>query len=328
MSRILSVTGDENLINTINQKVKNENYKLFFTDKSDEAHSIIKDNDIVVAIIDYDTLKERAVNLCEEVIEANSDVGIILVFNHSDTIDVLGLYNRLNIYGLICKGFVDYNELPGMIHSYISEYYRFRNDDDSGVDYNQLRDLYLKPMQEMSSILNERLLGYSNITDIFRKCFGFVINTSDAPLKAIEAFVDRIINDYINIFMTREPDINAYLARILKNCNKEQEKKYFKIDGEITDLSKDVGCNVLFVIVVITSCFEVFYPHYRGKISIVNSNSCVELNTIYEVRKNHDFKNIYKYIMSIVNNIVNEYSSGVKNGVKDNIIQYRVLFNV
>lgn len=328
MSRVLSVTRDENLVSALKEDFKNNSYTLLFSESFDEANALIKDNDIVVAVVDYEIQGADCLKLCEELLTANPDVGIILAFNHSDTKDILAIYNKCNIYGLVCKGFSEYKDLSIMINSFVSEYYRFRNSDGSDTDYKRLFDLYLKPMREMSSILNERLSGYSNIIYVFRKSFGFVLDSSEVALNAIDSFVDRVLNDYINIFMTKEPDLDAYFDRICKNCNKVDNKKFFKLEGNIDGVSPDCKCNILFVINVLSTCFEVFYPHYRGKISIVQNKEYIEINSVYEVRKNKEIEGLYKPIMSVVNNIFIGYSNGVKNGVKDNIIQYKILFNI
>ena len=327
VSRILSVTNDDGLIDVINNGFCDGAIKLYFANSFEEASNIIRENDIVVIIVDCTMPEAEVKSICDCVNNTNRDAGIFLVFDQSDTKYALDLYNSFNVSGLLCRGFNDLKSLPNMINSCITDYYKFRNSDDISIDYKKLNDVFLKPMQEMSSILNERLSGYRNIIAVFRKSFDFVINTSDNALNAIDVFVDRVINDYINIYMVREPDLEAHFNRINKNYNKSQEKKYFKLINEVNDLKGDAKYNLLFVLDILTVCFDVFYPHYRGKISISNTAGYVEVNAVYEVRKNTDFDNVYTFIMGALNNVITNYSNGVKNAVKDNIIQYRIAFN-
>lgn len=324
MRSLLTAIYDESLLNRIKPILNDKTIQYHFAADSSDASDIAALNEIAVAIVDFESPIISGSELCELLLSYNPETQFILFFDEKYTKDVLDLYNSIHINKLMCKQHLVLEDLPMLIDSCLYTYNREEELDKKDDELIKMNDMYLKPMNEMSSILNERLIGYGYIIKVFRKSFEFVLDSTDKALECIDTFVDKIINDYIQIFMVNEPSVPAYFARIHKTFNDPDNRKYFKFICDEEVVKDELKYNLLFVLDVITICFDVFYPFYRGKVSVTNVEDGLEINAIYEVRKDHEIDEVYDYLLKAVSNIIKQYSAGVKCGSKDSIIQYKI----
>ena len=326
MRSVLTVIEDETLRNRIKLIFNDESIKYFYSDDSSEIADIAADNEIAVAVIDFASGIMTGEEICEMLVSLNSDIQLILMFDEKDSSEVILLYNRIHISKLMCKQMLVLEDLPNLIEKCLHTYNRDEELDNLDNELRILNEKYMKPMHEMSSLLNERLSGYSNVIRLFKKSIRFVSDSSEKALNSAEIFVDRILNDFVQIYMVKEPDISLYFSRIRDNFNIPEEKKYFKFVNELTDediLSGETKYNLLFILDVITIGFEVFYPYYRGKITVSTVDDHVEVNALYDVRKDKDIEDIYRIILSIICNLLSSYSYESRFGEKDSLIQFK-----
>ena len=323
---VLTVISDESLLNRIKLILTDKTISYFYADSADEASRIASDNEIAVAFIDYNNPIVSGSEMCELLLAFNPDIQFIMLFDEADTRDVITLYNGYHINKLMCREFLVLEDLPSLIDSCLHTYNRDEEIKSMSEELKKLNEKYLIPMQDMSALLNERLSGYDNVIKVFRTSVGFVLNSSEIALKSIDTFVDRLINDYVQIFMVKEPTIEQYFSRIHSSFNKPDEKKFFKFISDNVSIADRLKYNLLFVLDAITIYFDVFYPCYRGKVSVENVNTeDVQINAIYEVRKDSKFD--YEYIIKALNNILTAYSNDLKYAMKENIIQFKAVVN-
>lgn len=324
MKSVLTVTHDDGLMNRIKLILSDDSIRYYYAINADDGANIATNNEIAVAIVDYNLPIVSGKELCEMLLSINPEVQIILVFGQSNTKEVIKIYNEYHINKLMCKEYLVLKDLPLLVDSCLHTYNRDDEINELDLELKTSNNMYLKPMQEMSSVLNERLSGYEYVINVFKKSFEFLLDSSEAELKTIDDFVDKLFNDYINIFMIKDPDVSLYFDRISTSFNKPDEKKYFRFEVDDSEYSDNRKNNLLFVLDLITIYFDVFYPHYRGKISVAINDGKIEINSIYEVRKNQKVENLYTSFMSIMSSILVAYSDEVAAGAKENIIQYRV----
>jgi len=336
--RILVAISDNNLLDRIKLVLGNKSSEFFYTQSIDDAKGILSANKFSLVICDLFNKKDFGEEFFDLIGTNKSETKTIMFFGKDNTKEALDYYNRYSIFRLLCTDYFTDSEFNQCFYATSDN-----NEECVAVDkirdVKQLEERYLRPMREMSSILNERLIGYQCIVDVFRKSFDFAFKSSEITIKTINGFVDKVINDYIRIYMIEDSDINVFFNKIEKMFNKPEEKKYFKFLNETGNISEKLfsmkafneseafllKCNIIFSIDVLTTCFDNFYPHYRGKIVVNENDGSIEINTVYEVRRDHEIDSVYKYVMAVVNNILISNSKEVKNGVRDNVIQYKVV---
>ena len=325
MRSVLTVIDDEALLNRIKLILCDNTVQYYYAENGNDVSEIAGRQEIAVAIIDYGYPIISGEELCEMILAFNPETQIILYFNESDTKDVLRIYNQYHINKLLCNSHLVLEDLPALIDSC----FHFYNRDDEIMqmdsELSRLNDKYLQPMNEMSSILNERLYSYDSVNRVFRSSISFALNASEKALNSIDSFVDRIINDYIQIFMIKEPDAAVYLDRINDSFNNPEARKYFKFVADDVTVPDELKSNLLFILDVLTIGFDTFYPYYRGKLSITNVDNGIEVNSIYDVRRDPDFADIYDYMNKALEKVLSGFATNMKFGKKDSLIQFKAL---
>ena len=329
MRSLLSVISDESLQSRIKLVLNDDSIKYHFVSNADAASAIAGTEEIAVAIVDYNSPVVTGAEICELLLSYNPQMQFVIIFDEKDTGAVLDLYNSLHINKLMCREYLVLEDLPSLVESCLHTYNRDEEIEKSDREYKEMNEKYLKPMNEMSNTLNERLAGYDSITKVFGQSVDFVLNTSDKALKTINIFVDKILSDYIQIFMIKEPDINVYFNRIHESFNDPDKRKYFKFISDDVTISDKIKFNLLFCLDVITISFDCFYPMYRGKVQLAytKDGDKIEINSIYEVRKDAELNDIYSNISHVVKNILKAYTDDCKYAIRDNIIQYKLTLN-
>lgn len=328
MRSLLTVISDESLLNRIKLALNDNTIKYYYSTTGEEASNIASREEIAVVIVDFINPVISGPEICEMLLSFNPETQFIMFFDEKYTKEVLNVYNALHLNKLICKEHLVLEDLPSLVESCLHTYNRDEELDKMDEDLAKMNDMYLRPMNEMSSILNERLIGYENVIKVFKNSVNYIINNSDEVLKSVDTFVDRIINDYIQIFMIKEPQVSVYFDRINESFNDPEGRKYFKFVYEDTEFPEELKYNLLFVLDVITIFFDIFYQYYRGKVSVgyaEGNNSWIEINAIYEVRKNQEIAGIYEYVSKVINNILSMHTLSTRFGQKNSIIQFKAL---
>lgn len=327
MRSVLTVVRDENLLNRIKLVLTDNTIRYYYALDAEKASSIAESTEIATAIVEYESDVLSGDEMCEMLLSHNPDIQLIMIFNEANTISVLKAYNNLHLNKLMCKEFLVLEDLPSLIESCLHTYNRDEELDLMDEQYKSMNEKFINPMQEMSATLNERLSGYEFVNRVFKNSLAFIIGTADKSVNTLVDFVDKILNDYIQVYMVKEPQIASYFKRISENFNDPEGRKYFKFICEEDSLPDEHKYNLLFLLDVISMYFDCFYQHYRGKITVSTINGNIEINSIYEIRKIPELNNIYVYITQCVNKLLETYSSSYKYAKKENIIQYKIVFS-
>ena len=328
MRSLLTLINDESLLNRIKLMLNDNTIKYYFASSGEEAANIASANEIAAVILDFINPVMTGPEICEMILSFNPDTQFIMFFEEKNTKEVIKAYNELHINKIVCKEHAVLEDIPVLVESCLHTYNRDEEIDKMDEHLTRLNNMYLRPMDEMSSILNERLIGYDNVIKVFKKSIHFILNSSDEVLKSIDNYVDNIINDYIQLFMTNEPSVSSYYEKISESFNDPEGRKYFKFVHDESEVSDDIKCDLLFVLNVITKYFDTFYQYYRGKVTVSaleDSDFAYEINALYEVRKNQGLTDIYNYVMCIVNNILKLHTLNCKYGQKNSILQFKAV---
>lgn len=324
MKSVLTVVSNDSLMNRIKQVLNDKTIEFSFAHDGTDAAEVANAKEIAVGIMDFRSEIISGEELCELLLSFNSRMQLIIIFDEADTKEVISVYNRFHVNKLMCKEYLVLEDLPMLIEDCLHTYNREDEIVRMDNELKKLNEKYFAPMQEMSSILNERLVGYDYLIHVFRKSIGFVLNLSETALNYTDEFVDRIMNDYIEIYIMNEPEVSSYFSRLCPTFNKPDSKKFFRFVSNDVTIPDESKYPLLFVVDLLAIYFDIFYPLYRGRIVLENKENGIEINAIYEVRYLNSIMNIYDYIWKVLCNILENFSKTAKNGRKDNIIQFKV----
>lgn len=326
MKSVLTVISDESLMSKMRIALSDETIKYFATTDVEEAMRIAEDNEIAVVIMDYKLPVMSGVELCETFIDCNPKMQIIVIFDDKYAPNVINMYNRFHLSKLICKEHLVLEDVPKLINDALYKYNRNEVINTKDSNNKKLNEKYMKPLNEISEVLNERTNGYQEILRTFIDCVKFVRLSQSDSLKSFSIYVDRIINDYIQLFMVNEPDYKQYFDSLTTSFNKPDKKKYFKISYEEVNIQKEIVKNILLMIDILTISFDTFFSMYRGKIALIEKDEYIVVNALYEVREG--FEDIEgSTILNVCKNVIERFSDRLIFGKKEDTIQYKAVFN-
>lgn len=325
MKSVLIAIKDERIIKKIRIALYDESIRYFYAQSQDEANHVCMDNEIYTSICDFDLFYNDGKRLFEQITELNSDTKIIILYSNDDLKEVADFYNSSSISYLLNKDDFIVEDIYKLTMSSVNEYksnndnYLLSQDDDFSSKF--------KTMNEMSSILNEKLDGYQSIINVYNDAIKFISTRSIDFLKPLRIYVDRILNDYIQLYMINSPDFDLYINSLNDSLNMPDAKKYFVFSSKCIDINEQIKNDILFAIDMITTCFNTFCKAYRGKLDLVSEGKNILINAIFDFREIDECQNIISSIMNINKELILKYSLDsqyIKNG---NIVQYKVVFD-
>lgn len=336
MKSVIIAIKDETILSKVRLSLLNEDIKYFYTSSSEETIRIAQDYDIAAAVLDTNLSDTDDKLLFESLLNINRDFSFIILFDENIK-NIVDIYNSVSYCRLLDKRNLDLEQIQNIIDDAISAFI------NSSAGQNSINSINgtaknLKTLHEMSDILNEKLNGYQTIIRIYNDCAGFVSNKTSEEIKNFHIYVDRIVNDFIQLYMVREPDFLLYTEKLNENFNKPLEKKYFRYISNCKDIDKSKKRDILLVIDVLTICFDLFFDTYRGKLELTSDRNNVYINAVYETRNlsNNSLdsdkisaENVLNNntILKIVNSLINKYSSSCKFARNKYVYQFKAIFN-
>lgn len=327
MRSVLTVIKDENLMQKFRIAHTDSTIRYFYAGNGEEAIRITEDNEIAVCIVDFKLSQLSCAEICETILDNNSRTEIIIVFDEQNISEVLNVYNRYHISKLICKQNFILEDIPKLINDSLHMYNRLDEIKKSDEKRTKIAEKYLKPMQEMSSLLNERMNGYQQVIRTFNDCIKFISGRNEKSLKSLNVFVDRIINDFIQVYMIREPEYNVFLESLNYSYNKPDEKKYFRYTCDCESINDNCIREILMAANLVTIAYDLFYKSYRGKIIVSSEENATCFNCIFEALHFTSEGVEPETIISIIKYIISEYSDRIQFARKDNIMQIKAYYN-
>ena len=343
MRSVLAVVNEENLMNRLKAVLKDNSIEYFFTSTIEEAMNIVESREISIAIIEYRMPVMTGEELAEDLILKNDRIEVMFVFDEEDTADVLNTYNHLHISKLLCKENLMLELLPQYIDDALFSYNREEELKRMDDVYRRVHDTYLKPVKEISDLLNDRVQGYQMIVRSFlcsiRCLFKDDVHAGIPGLKeddgtddgnvrgAVITYIDRLLNDYIQVYMVNEPSYDAFIKTLMDRFNAPGEKKFFRVDNNVqTELEGEVMLNVLYTINAVLICFDSFFRYYRGKMEISEKDNYYCLNILYEVRGDDALKDVGNTALHLNEELMHTFAYRSKYGRDGDFVQYRAYF--
>ncbi len=325
MRTVISVISDEVLLNRIKAVLASKSNQHFFA-SSEEAATFADGNEVSVAIVDYSLPVISGTELCELLQSINPEIQIIMFFSEKNTKEVLTVYNKLHIGKLMCKENMLLDELPGHVDDLLHEYYREDEIKIMNSNFHKISEKYIKPMNEMSALLNERMKGYDEILSNFICCVDFVTSqVENVDLASFNDFIESVVRDYVQVYMIGVDDIKGFFDGLEAKTNKPDEKKYFKLICGTLDFEHSKISDLIFILIYITKFFDEFFVMYRGKIEFTMEDDAVNLNSIYEIRENKNYMSLNNLGLRMADAVFTELCSSVRIARKDELIMLKII---
>lgn len=333
MKSVIIAVKDEEILSKLRVAFFDDDIKYIFASSSDEAVRIAQDNTVFAAVIDYDFPKVNNEALYDSLLKINNSMQIIMLINDEDILDAIALYNDNKLLKIIDKSNYSLEDFSNFINEALFSFNSINIDDNSLIS-SEYSENMLKHLHEMSDVLNEKLLGYQIVIRMYNDCIRFIGSFKNENIKTFEIFVDRVINDYIQLYMVREPDFDLYINNLNITFNKPEEKKYFKFSSNSKDIDRNKKKNIMLIIDILTICFDLFFESYRGKIELASDRKYIYINASYEVRptiltpeENINEFNVADTVLKICNSMTKKFADESKFAKNGNMIQYKAIFN-
>lgn len=331
MRTALFIHNDESLMNRIKITVHDDNATYFFASSIDEAIGIMEGNEIAVVFMpfNFDVLDGR--EMIELVLGYNPRVQIIVLFEDSDLLSVVKAHNEYHLCQIVCNDFFKIEDLQSLLNTGFNVYNKEDDIKSFELDYRKKEDKYKKTLLNMSSLLNERNESYLLIRKSFTSSLNSVFeDISDEVKDTVLSYVDKIIDEYIQLYLINHVDYSGYLGRIDNDCNDNEKYQFLKIDMDsiykLQESDSKLFVKIVFVIYCISHYFNSFYIKYRGKIELMNMDSYYSLNIVYEAIPMNEYTDIYDKLVGLMEDILNAFSNKTVYGSKDKILQFRLMY--
>lgn len=315
-------------MNRIRIMVHDEAAQFFYAGSIDEAVSVMDAQEIAVVFMPYGLDVLSGDEMLEIVLDHNPEAQIILLFDDSDLLKVVHAHNNYHLCRLIASSNMKLELLPEKINAAFDRYNKDEELKEFEKDYRSKEDKYKHALEEMSSLLNDRMESYETVRSLFLALMQQGIGRDDTECtEVILAYMGRILQEYVSLFLLQEADADFYLTKTLGECHNEEERRFLVIRSDVMkEMNADQQNNCLFVIRVISLYFSMFYDKYRGKIETEESDDGIVLNLLYECIPKKELKDLPGRILPFNEAFVKQYADRAAFGTKDRVLQYKLLY--
>lgn len=328
MRTALFIMNDENLMNRIKIMVHDENAQLFFADTIDDAVSVMDEREIAVVFMPYGMDVLSGDEMLEIIFDHNPNVQIILLFHDEDLQQVIRSHNRFHICKLISHSNMKLEEL---VHKLDAAFDRYNMDDEIKEfekDYRLKEDKYRTALQEITSLLNDRMSSYDKVRSFFVSILSLVLSdcVSEEEKEAVSAYVNAILQDYVSLFILQEADEALILKKLSEDNNDPKEHRFLQLPQDLSVLSGENKLRALFVIKCICGYFAFFYDRYRGKIETEETDTGITMDLIFESIAKPAYAAIAPKLLPLNESLVKSMSDRSAFGAKERVLQYKMIY--
>lgn len=332
MHSALFVMEDASFINRIKEILNGRFIQCFFARTGEEALAIMESNQIAVAAISLSLPSMDGRELAELLLRKNERLPLMLLFEETDTRRAIHLHNRLSVCGLFCRETVSFEELLERLEAALLSYNEDSEQKRQDDAFREKETSYKNMMFEVSALLNDRMENYRKIIRHFHICGRYLLGMGDGVSHTeyeagILRYQEQIMEDFVRIYLLREPLPESLFAAVGEKCNHPAVKKYCTLTSEVTgEIEGDIFQNIAFLLSVLTSYFTHFYSEYRGKVALSQDEQFYLLDIRYEAGRHEAIKKAGEDMASLNEKLVSAYAAKAAYGRRGYITQYKIYF--
>ncbi len=332
MHSILFVLEDASFISYIEELLRDCSIRYFFARTEEEAIALVEYKEIAAAMISLSFPSVNAGELMGILKSKNERLHFLLLFEKEDTRRAIFLHNQVFFGGLFCKDMFSPKELLKQLEAILLHY-------DEESEHKRSDDLFLEKerncqdrMLEVSALLNDRMESYREIIRLFRLCGKHLLDVDDpasqTEFKAcILHYQEQILEDFVRIYLLREPMPESFFVDVKAKCNNPEMKKYFTVSNDVTgEIEAETFQNITFLLSVLTSYFNFFYSEYRGRVFLSEYERFYLFDILYELKQYEAMKKASEDLMPLNEKLISSYAAKAAYGSRGDVIQYKIYF--
>ena len=332
MHSALFVMEDASFISRIKEILNGRFIQCFFACTGEEALAIMESNEIAAAVISLSLPSADGRELAEFLLHKNERLQLMLLFEEADTRRAIYLHNRFSVCGLFCKDTVSFEELLERLEAallYYNEESKQKRRDDA---FREKETNYKNIMFEVSALLNDRMESYRKIIRHFHICGRYLLGMGDGLSHTeyeagVLRYQEQILEDFVRIYLLREPVQESFFAAVQKKYNHPAIKKYCTLTSDVKgEIEGDTFQNIAFLLNVLTSYFNHFYSEYRGKVTLSQNEQFYLLDILYEAGRCEAMKEVGGDLTPLNEKLISAYAAKAAYGKRGYVTQYKIYF--
>ena len=185
----------------------------------------------------------------------------------------------------------------------------------------------MSTMSKMSALLNSRVDCYNHMICFFlASCSMYFDDPHNPILGSVIEFFHKELDGYVKLYLTEINCEEEMLHDIEEKCMAPQDLKLFKMILPDRLPPKEILCDVVFMLKLITDSFFEYMQSYRGKAELKVNDGVYILDITYDLRAGKYDAHKWGYVCVIIENIIKAFCSKSAVGTKDGYMQYRLMY--
>lgn len=302
-------------------------YKYIFASSCEEAVELAKAGDIAICCIYIKTEVLSGDEVADIVIDENPEVRFIFIYDEKDTELAVDMFNTYEGSYIILKDNFSVEILKEVFMEKAEVYNAENKLHEQAKAYREREKAYKSSMDEMSSVLNQRVDCYHSIVKMYCAGIEMVLPgfSKEEALK-VKTFLERELSEYIDKFVVGGFDKNAFFDKLTEDINDTKEQKHFQVLGSELVPEDDLGVLMSYAISFLSHAFCDMLERYRAKVEIKESPNSVRVDILFDIRLGNLRDEFIDGYTCVINDIVVSLCDKVERGAKDGIIQYRLYY--
>ena len=328
MLKGLFVSEDKLLLDRIKTGFSDlPDYEYLYTSSCEEAVNMAKENDIAICCIDLGTSVLDGGELADIVSDENPDVRFIFVYEEKYTELAVEMFNVYDGSKIILMDNFSVEELKTIFVTEAKSYDAENHLKDDAKAYREREKAYKKSMDEMSNILNQRVMCYKSIIKMYSAGINMIMPhfTNDEANK-VRAFIESRLNDYVEKFVVSEIDFDDFFASDIGKINNTEAQKHYMILGADDVPRDETGCLMCYAISFISHGFCDFMDKYRVKVEIKSGPKAYRVDYLMDTRLSGLRREFLEEFSAVIGDICRVLCDKCEMGFKDGIMQFRLYY--
>lgn len=320
MINIISVNEE-----SVNNRIKNilsslEELRLFTFCDANSALDFVDNNDAFLAIISLDL---NANKLDEHFIRHNSNANFIFIYNNLEL--AISMLNKYDDTFIFRTDDIDSQDFANSIR-YLLEQYKYEQFlQDELVQYRDREKKYKYTMNEMSSVLNSRLVCFEHISNIFAKSIAYITSRNKSIDDSIlENSFYNIFSNFCKYYFTNEINYHEELEILINSYNIPDKHKFLKFDYNIDVISHKNICDISYYVYVLVHLFVDFLDKYKIKIEVLQDSKLYRIDGLCDARLNKDELDDLNLLYESVQKSISALCDKSEYANRDGIFQFRI----
>lgn len=287
----------------------------------DSSISFIDNNEVAIAIMSLDMMD--AYDITEYIYHMNTNARFIFIYN--DLEYAISLFNSYDSAYIFHHNKLDSIDFINTINAITEEYKGEILLQDELEQYRDREKKYKLTMNEMSCVLNSRLVCFEHISNIFSKSIAYITS----PIVAIddtklEDCFYNIFSSFCKYYFTNDINYQDEIDLLINMYDNPDTKKYLKIDIDSNIKSRNNLCVITYYVFVLVHLFAEFLDKYRIKIEVLQDSKVYRIDCLCDTKLSDTDLNGLILLYDSAQKSISGLCNKVEYANRDGIFQFRI----